>query len=86
MPCAHIASNMGQLSDHIRRRHLGVAVTCHECGYRAWMASLWLGHMKRAHPDMEEEKYYLEDDYDTAEIIIKIETAEVPEFDDEDVA
>ena len=72
-PCNDISSNMGQLSTHIRQTHLGAAVTCYVCGYRAWGGKTWKDHMKDKHAEIGEDNFYVSDEADTSEFIIKHE-------------
>ena len=72
-PCNDISSNMGQLSTHIRQTHLGAAVTCYVCGYRAWAGNTWRNHMKDKHADLGEDNFFISDEADTSEYIIKHE-------------
>ena len=72
-PCNDISSNMGQLSTHIRQAHLGAAVTCYVCRYRAWAGRTWRNHMKEKHADLREDNFYISDETDMSEFIIKHE-------------
>ena len=72
-PCNDISSNMGQLFTHIRQTHLRAALVCYVCGYRAWDGKTWKDHMKDKHADLGEDNYFISDEADTSEFMIKHE-------------
>ena len=72
-PCNDISSNMGQLSTHIRQTHLGAALQCYVCGYRAWSGKTWKDHMKEKHTDLGEDNFFIADEADVGKFIIEHE-------------
>ena len=71
--CTTISSQKGQLSTHIRRAHLGQAVTCYVCNKKAWSADTWLTHMQKVHSELAEEDYFVASVSDIKSFEIKSE-------------
>ena len=71
--CDVISTTKGQLSTHIHQFHLGVAVGCYVCGRRWWSAATWMEHMKKSHPDLGTDAYYIKEGMDIASFEVKHE-------------
>ena len=71
--CDIISTTMGQLSTHICQFHLGVAVGCYICGKRWWSAATWMEHMKKTHPILGTDAYYVKEGMDIASFEVKHE-------------
>ena len=72
-PCNDISSNMDQLSTHIRQTHLRAALQCYVCSYQARSGKTWKDHMKEKHMDLGEDNFFIADEADISEFIIKHE-------------
>ena len=66
--CDRISTTKGQLSTHIHKDHLSVAVGCYICGRKWWSATTWMEHMCKTHSNVGANAYFVK------------EGAEVPEF------
>ena len=71
--CEVISTTKGQLSTHIRQFHLGVAVGCYVCGRRWWSAATWMEHMKKSHPNLGANAYFVNEGMDIASFEVKHE-------------
>ena len=49
LDCDRISTTKGQLSTHIRKDHLSVAIGCYICGRKWWSAATWMEHMQKMH-------------------------------------
>ena len=66
--CDKISTTKGQMSTHIRKDRLNVAIGCYICGRKWWSAVTWMEHMRKTHSNVGANAYFIK------------EGAEVPEF------
>ena len=66
--CDFFSSTKGQLSTHVRQKHLGVAVACYICNKKAWSGKTWLTHMQNAHKELSEDEYYVKEGFAKGEV------------------
>ena len=68
LDCDFFSSTKGQLSTHIRQKHLGVAVACYVCNKKAWSGKTWLTHMQNVHKELSEDEYYVKEGVTEGEV------------------
>ena len=66
--CDRISMTKGQLSTHICKDHLSVAVGCYICRRKWWSATTWMEHMRKTHSNVSANAYFVK------------ERTEVPKF------
>ena len=75
--CKVFSSTKGQLSMHIRQKHLSVAMVCYVCNKRAWSSNTWFNHMKTQHPALDKNDYYVKEGVDIEQLQKNMVKAEV---------
>ena len=65
------------MSTHIRQFHLGIAMTCVACGKKSWAASTWHEHMRKDHPEVAKENYFISDETSTVPSEVKHEVTSI---------
>ena len=77
--CSFFSTTKGQLSTHIGQYHLSQAIGCFVCPTkRWWSASAWLEHMKKAHPKLGQDAFFIKEDTGVEEsLVIKQEVADI---------
>ena len=67
--CILFSMTKSQLSTHIQQHHLGVAIGCYICPTRCWWSGLnWMEHMKKCHPDLESDCFFIKEGADLQEL------------------
>ena len=60
--CTLFLTTKSQLSTHIRQHHLDVAIGCYICPTRRWWSgSSWMEHMKKCHPDLQSDCFFVKE-------------------------
>ena len=77
--CSFFSTTKGQLSTHIRQYHLGLAIGCFVCPTKHWWsASAWMEHMKKAHPELGQDAFFIKEGTGVQEsLVIKQEVADI---------
>ena len=71
--CDRISTTKGQLSTHIRKDHLSVAIGCYICRRKWWSAATWMEHMHKTHSDVGANAYFIKEGVEVPEFEVKEE-------------
>ena len=67
--CTLFSTTKSQLSTHIQQHHLGVAIGCYICPTKRWWSSAsWMEHMKKCHPDLKSDCFFVKEGADLKEL------------------
>ena len=81
--CTLFSTTKSQLSTHIRQHHLGVAISCYICPTKRWWSgSSWMEHMKKCHPDLQLDCFFVKEGADLQELQKSFEVKEEVAGDD----
>ena len=58
--CAYTCQQLGAMSNHLRKVHLGHAIGCKFCDWRSYRANTWIDHMKKYHKSKTEEEWFVD--------------------------
>ena len=71
--CDRISTTKGQLSMHIRKDHLSVAIGCYICRRKWWSATTWMEHMRKTHSNVGANAYFVKEGTEVPEFEVKEE-------------
>ena len=56
--CAASSGQKDSLLSHVRRKHIGAAVSCRFCGMKWWTSRPFVSHMQKHHPELIEPEWW----------------------------
>ena len=81
--CTLFSMTKSQLSTHIWWHHLGVAIGCYIYPTKHWWSgSSWMEHMKKCHPDLQSDCFFIKEGTDLQELQKSIEVKQEVAKDD----
>ena len=60
--CDYCCLQLGAMSTHLRKVHLGHAIGCRYCDWRSYRGTNWIDHMKKFHGSKREDEWYVSPD------------------------
>ena len=60
--CDYCCLQLGAMSTHLRKVHLGHAIGCRYCDWRSYRGTNWVDHMKKFHGSKREDEWYVSTD------------------------
>ena len=71
--CDRISTTKGQLSTHICKDHLSVAIGCYICRRKWWSTTTWMEHMCKTHSNVDANAYFVKEGTEVPEFEVKEE-------------